>query len=116
MNLLNLTFAILGFGGTFDFVMIPAQKDAVFIDNLAASTSSTEQAFAPNEMIAINATKDITIKFGAAGLGAADANDFRIPVNQTQVFDLGRQWTSIRVFNLDGAATADVHILVLAKG
>jgi hypothetical protein len=99
----------------FDAVLVPAQEAPLKVAALAASTSSAEQSLGKNTIFAINATKDITIKFGVTGMGAAAATDFRIPTNATMTFDTGEAYTHIRVFNLDGAATADIYITKLSR-
>jgi uncharacterized cupredoxin-like copper-binding protein len=106
--------SLFGMGAVFDAILVPAQRAPVKIAALATGTSSTEQAFGNNEIIAINATSDVSVKFGPAGLGAAAATDFRIPSGTTMVFDLGRQWTSVRFWNL-GAGNTDIYIMVLSK-
>jgi hypothetical protein len=101
---------------TFDAILIPAQKAPIKIAGLAASTSTVEQAFGVNEIIAINSDQDITIRFGQPGLAASDATFFRIPANTTPVFDLGRAWPSIRLFNLSTTTAANIYIQAMAKG
>lgn len=64
---------------------------------------------------AINADQDITIKFGTAGMAAAAATDFRIPANQTYVYDLGRNFDRVRVFNLSSTTAANIFIQPLSR-
>jgi hypothetical protein len=100
----------------FNAILVPGKERGTKIAALAAITSSAEVLLGPNVIFAINATKDITIAFGATGMGAALATDgFRIPANSTFTFDMGRSLTAFRVFNLDGAATADVYYMPLSK-
>jgi|SRR5581483_7466162 len=98
----------------FDAILLPAQKASVKIAGLAASTSSSEQTLGNNEIFAINADQDITIKFGAAGLSNAATTDFRIPANSTLVFDVGTKFTSFKVFN-QGASAANIYYMFLSK-
>lgn len=97
-----------------DAILIPGQDPAIQINNLAATTSSTEQNLGKNKLFSIVATGDFTIRFGRIGMGAAVATDFLIPANAIVVFDTGNPFTHIRVFNL-GASTIDVHILGLSR-
>jgi len=99
----------------FDGILKPAAAPAIKIAALAAVTSSAEQSLGSNRIFAINATQDITIKFGVTGMGAATAADFRVPASQTQVYDTGFEFTHIRVFNLHASSTADVYIQFLSK-
>ena len=101
---------------TFDAILIPAETTGTKIAGLAATTSSAEQALGFNEIFAINADQDITIRFGPPSFSAsAAATDFRIPQNSTMVFDVGRQYTSFKVFNLSGSTAANVYYMKLVK-
>ena len=99
----------------FDAILIPAQQPSTVISGLAATTSSVEQALGANVIFSINATQDITIRFGQPGFSAsAGASDFRIPSGSTFTFDVGRNLTSFKVYNL-GASAANIYILFLSK-
>lgn len=98
----------------FSSVFIPGSDAVIKVAGLATTTSSAEQTLGKHKLFAINATQDITIKFGVTGLAAAAATDFRIPANTNVVFDTGSQITSIRVFNLSGTTAADVYVLGLS--
>lgn len=95
-------------------ILVPANETAIKVAAIATVTSSAEIVIGANRIFAINATGDITIKFGNAGLTAADATNYRIPANQQTTFDTGQAAPSIRVFNLAGTAT-DVYIQLLSR-
>lgn len=102
---------------TVSAILIPAQKQAVKIAALAASTSSAEQDLGFNEIFAINADQDITIRFGQTGaVTNASATDFRIPANVIAVYDIGRGWPAFKVFNLSASTAVNVYYQFLAKG
>ena len=69
---------------------------------LATVTSSAELVVGYNTVFAINATGDINIRFGNAGMPAASAADFRIPSNVVATYPLNRQHDRIRIFNPTG--------------
>jgi hypothetical protein len=98
----------------FSAILIPGGAGATKVAALASGTSSAETLVGQNQIFAINATKDITVKFGVAGMSAAAATDFRVPANSTMTFDMGHPFTHVRVFNLDAAAV-DVYILPLCR-
>lgn len=80
---------------------------------LANGASTAEIILGPDCIFVINATKDMTIRFGTSGMPAAAATDYRVPANQqttfyTSVFD------RIRVFNVDTAA-GDVYVQKLSR-
>ena len=113
---MNYLLGIFGLGAVFDAILVPSQVAPTKITNLATVTASSEIAsFGANEIFAINASGDITIRFGPAGsVPTPDANSFRIPSNTTMVFDVGRQWTSFKVFNITGG-NVNVYIQPLSK-
>lgn len=112
---MNYLLEIFGIGAVFDAILVPSQVAPTKITNLASVTASSEQVFGANEIFAINASGDITIRFGPAGaVPTTDANSFRIPSGTTMVFDVGRQWTSFKVFNIT-AGTVNVYIQPLSK-
>lgn len=115
MNL-NTILSIFGLGAVFDAILVPSQVTPTVITALATVTLSSEQVFGANEIFAINATGDMTIRFGPAGsVPAASATaGFRIPSGTTMVFDVGRQWTSFKVFNTT-AGNINVYIQPLSK-
>lgn len=99
----------------FSSVLIPAQTSAVVISGLTAGSSSAEQALGYNQIFGINATQDITIRFGQPGFSAsAGTADFRIPAGSTMVFDTGKGYTSFKVYNL-GASACNVYYIFLSK-
>lgn len=92
-------------------ILSPAGDAVIKVTGLLATTSSAELAVGARRIFAINATQDITIRFGQTGVGAADATFYRIPSNQQTTFDMGSN-SVVRVFN-EGASAADVYILKL---
>lgn len=100
---------------TLDSFLIPAQTRSTKIAALGATTASSEQAFGQNEIVAIVADQAITIREGAAGaVGTPDATDFQIPAGVVYMVDMGRQWTSFKVFNT-AATTANIYIKKFSK-
>jgi hypothetical protein len=95
-------------------ILLPGQDPDIKVAGLAATTSTAEQLLGKNKLFAINATQDICIKFGVTGMSAAAATNFRIPANQTAVFDTGEAFTHIRVFNL-GSSAADIYAKGLSR-
>lgn len=92
-------------------ILAPAGDTVIKVTGLAATTSSGELVVGARRIFAVNATQDITIRFGQTGMGAADASFYRIPANQQTTFDMGSN-SVIRVFN-ESASAADVYILRL---
>jgi hypothetical protein len=76
------------------------------ISGALGGTTSTAELLAGQsyQMFAINATGDINIRFGNAGMPAAAATDFRIPANQTATYQLNRNHDRIRIFNPGGTS------------
>jgi len=100
---------------TLDFIPVPAQTPSTKISALAPSTSTVEQALGAYQIFQINADQDITIRFGVPGFSAsAAATDYRIPAGVPITFDVGKQYTSFKCFNLGGAA-ANIYILFISK-
>lgn len=95
-------------------ILVPSNEAVTKIAALATVTSSAEVVLNTNRIFVINATGDITIKFGQPGMAAAAATDYRIPANQQTTFDTGSAITSLRVFNLAGTAT-DIYIFPLSR-
>lgn len=91
-----------------------SQSPCIKVAALAASTSSSAQSIGARQVFAINATQDITIRFGTSGMSTAAATNFRIPANQTATFEMSDAFTHIRVFNL-GASAADIYIQTLSR-
>jgi len=74
-----------------------------------------EIALGMDVQYAINATGDITIRWGPAGnVPAAGNNDWRIPANTPVTLDTGRAWTSFTVYNQSASNAVDVYILPLS--
>jgi hypothetical protein len=100
---------------TLQAVFVPATKKPTKIAALAGTTASSTQTFAPNRIIAVQATGNANILFGNLGtIGTADATCWLIPSGATQEFDLG-QWDSVQFFN-PGASNIDIYILELSRG
>lgn len=99
---------------TYSAILTPAQAPATVIGSLAAGASTVEQALGYNQIFGVNATQDITIRFGPPGLTDASATDFRVPAGSTMVWDVGRQYTSFKCYNL-GASSCNIYIIFLSK-
>jgi len=69
---------------------------------IGAAASTGEIVLGKNAIFAINATADINIKFGNAGMAAAAATDYRIPANQQTTLDTSDTFDRIRVFSTPG--------------
>lgn len=100
---------------TVDFVSIPAQVPSTVISALAAGASTIEQALGSNVIFLVNADQDITVRFGYPGFGtSAGTSDYRIPANTPQRFDTGRNYTSLKFYNL-GQLPANIYIMFISK-
>ena len=97
-----------------DAILAPGKERGTKIAALGIGASSTEQSLGKHAIFSINSDVDITIRFGIAGMSAADTTDFRIPANTSPVWYLGDAFTHIRVFNQD-AGTANVYFLTLSR-
>ena len=95
-------------------ILLPSGDADIKLASLGTSTSSTEQKIGANRIFVINADQDITIRFGATGMGAADATYYRIPANQQTTFDMGPAFSYIRAFNLSASTAANVYIKILS--
>ena len=82
--------------------LVPAGELCVSA-TLGAATSSAEIVLGTNRIFVINATADVNIRFGNAGMVAAAATDYRIPSGQQITFDTGDAFGSIRIFSTPGA-------------
>lgn len=80
---------------------------------LAGTTSTAEIIYGAGEVIAINASGDINIKFGASGMTAAAATNFRIPGGVVATYVFGNGSDRIRLFN-PGATSVTYYIQVLS--
>lgn len=69
---------------------------------IATVTSSAEIVLNRYTIFAINATGDVNIRFGNAGMPAAAATDFRIPAGVVATYQIPAQYDRIRLFNAGG--------------
>lgn len=93
----------------FDSVLVLPNQPATKL-SVNASTASSEVAFGPQVVVAINADQDIMIRAGAAGAVATPtSSDFRIPSGVTFVFMTDRNAPSFKLFN-NGASSANIYI------
>lgn len=67
-------------------------------------TSSAEIVLNRYTLFAINATGDVNIRFGNAGMPAAAATDFRIPSGVIATYAIPAQYDRIRLFNNGASA------------
>lgn len=100
---------------TLDAVFHPGDDEGGKLDNLAAVTSSAEIVIGNHVIFVVSGTGAFHIRFGNSGMGAAAATSFYVPSGAMPMFDLGKAWDRIRIFNPDAAATIDVHYLILAR-
>lgn len=99
---------------TFTSIFHPATAIPTKVASLAGTSSSAELDFPNRRIIAIEATGDINVAFGNSGMAAASATGWLIPAGSTHQFDLGTEWSAIRVFN-PGATAVDVYIMELSR-
>ena len=99
---------------TFDAILSPAGGKVTKIAALAATTSSTEQAIGANQIFTVVATDDCHLKFGVAGMAAAANTDAYIAQKSKEMYDMGREFTHIRIYNPTVAAI-DVYIQFFSK-
>lgn len=100
---------------TYTSTFIPATSNPTKIAALGFGTSSAEIIFANNSIISIEATGNVQVKFGNTGMTAADNTAWFIPQGAVHQFDLGHEWTSVRIFNPGASGTVDVYILMLSR-
>ena len=82
---------------------------------LATVTATAELVLGGNgRVFSINATGDINIRVGNAGMGAPTAANYRIPANSVATFDLNVGADRIRIFNPTGG-TITYYIQFLAR-
>ena len=88
-------------------IFIPSTSGASTTTDLSATlatvTASAEIVMSESRLFAINATGDINIIFGNAGVKTPTASNFRVPANTTAVYDLGINSDRIRLFNAGGS-------------
>lgn len=83
--------------------------------SLSGTTSTAAIPITAQRQFAINATGDMTIRFtSSAGTTAAVAGDFRIPANQTFVFSVPSDITTMYLYN-PGASSITYYWTYLSK-
>jgi hypothetical protein len=109
---------------TFSAVFAPSTANStVKVSALAGATSSAEIDFNKDAKIVIIASPNavsstlpgVFVKFGQAGMSAADATGFFIPINTYVSFDLSNAWTAVRFFNQDPSVAVNIYIMQLAN-
>lgn len=98
-----------------------ATYSAILVPDGSAGNSSTVSGTSASAAInvgkrrifAINATGDVSIRFGGSSI-AAVATDFRIPANQTFVFDSGDENAYFSLYNA-GASSVTYYWAYLSK-
>lgn len=78
-------------------IFAPAGNDAT--GTVANGASSAEITINAYQLFAFTASDDISIKFGNAGMAAADATSFRIPGGTVAIYQVPKQFTRFRLFN-----------------
>lgn len=81
---------------------------------IATVTSTGEIVLNRYTIFAINATGDVNIRFGNAGMPAAAATDFRIPNGVVATYAIPAQYDRFRLFNA-GASTITYWIQPLRQ-
>lgn len=99
---------------TFQAIFVPATPTPTKSAGLGGTTSTAEIVFNNNAIIAVQATGNCQIRFGNAGMAAADNTAWFIPSGATQEFDLGSAYDRVRIFN-PGASAIDVYIMQLSR-
>lgn len=93
---------------TFSSIFVPAgastsgSTTADKNGTIATVTSSAEIVLGRYQIFAINATGDINIRFGNAGMPAAAATDFRIPSGVIATYQIPAQYDRFRLYNAGG--------------
>lgn len=99
----------------FDAILSPANRRAVKTAVTAAAASS-EIVFGENEIFAITGDGAFNIRFGAPGaVGTPDSSDWYVPAGATLTFDIGRNWTSFKLYNPSATQTTNVWYMILSK-
>lgn len=97
-----------------DAVLHPSSKPVIKIATLATVTSTAAQELGLNQIFSIIATGAVTVRFGASGVGAADATHAYIAANTKEVYDTGAEFTHVRIFNTTGG-NVDAWIQPLSR-
>lgn len=82
--------------------------------SITTVTSTAEIVLGRYQLFAINATGDVNIRFGNAGMPAAAATDFRIPSGVVATYAMTNQYDRIRLFN-NGASSITYWIQPLQQ-
>lgn len=99
----------------FDAILSPANRRAVKT-TVTAAAASAEIAFGENEIFAIVGDGAFTLRFGLPGaVGTPDATDWYVPAGATETFDIGRSWTSFKIYNPSATQSVDVWYMILSK-
>jgi hypothetical protein len=69
---------------------------------IGATSSTAEIVLGRYQLFALNATADINIRCGNAGMPAAAVTDFRLPANVVVTYQVPEQWDRIRLFSTAG--------------
>lgn len=99
---------------TFQAVFVPAAANPTKVAALGATTSTAELVFNNNAIIAVQATGNCQIRFGNAGMAAADNTAWFVASGSIQEFDLGNAYDRIRIFN-PTAGNIDVYVMQLSR-
>lgn len=99
---------------TLTSIFIPATAIPTKISALGATTSSAELDFPKYRIIGIQATGNINVTFGVSGMAAASATGWLIPAGAVHQFEMGSEWTALRIYNPESSAV-DVYIIELSR-
>lgn len=92
-----------------DYILIPVDERPTKLTALGAAASSAEILLGKNRIFSVIATGNCHLRFGVAGMAAADANDHFIAASTKEVYAMPRNSSHIRIFNPTGLGI-DVYI------
>jgi len=103
---------------TYSSIFIPACSGSASTQDISgsvgAASASGEIVLGKYRLFAINASGDLNIIVGQAGVQAPTAANFRIPSGVVAVYDLGSHADRIRLFN-NGAGSVTYWIQPLER-
>lgn len=85
----------------FSGIFVPPPTGAVQTGTVTTGASSAEIdiSVSLNGRIAIAVTGNANVRFGNSGVAAATASDLPLWGGSTSIFNLGQQYSAVRVFN-----------------
>lgn len=98
----------------FDSLLVIGEARGTRVQS-AAITSTAEILLGKNIKFWFCADQDTHLRFGATGLGAADATDMYVPVKTPVMLDTGNDFTAFRAFNASTTTTANIHYIRMSQ-